>query len=133
MKQLAENSAQLRGASVQFDEWLDLAAADQIYEAGRNVNFPLHPAHCWTPIAGRQAVHFIGRVENFEADFQSFLERIGIGTLPPVNSHVVEWEGGVAANPHGCRYLDRMHTRSIGKINRLFERDFEIFGYERLR
>jgi len=132
MKQLAENSAQLRSASFQFDGWLDLVGDDQIYEAGRNTNFPLHPAHCWTHIAGRQAVDFIGRVENFEADFQSFLERVGIGTLPPVNSNVVELEGGAAANPHGYRYVDRMHARSLGKINRLFERDFELFGYERL-
>ncbi len=132
LRQLAENSAQLHSASFQFDEWLDLVGDEQIYEAGRNTNFPLHPAHYWTHIAGRQAVDFIGRVENFETDFQTFLERADIGPLPPVNCNVVDLEGGAAANPHGYRYVDRMHARSIAKINRLFERDFELFGYARL-
>ncbi len=132
MKQLAENFAQLCRAAFRFDEWLDLVGDDQIYEAGRNTNFPLHPAHYWTHVAGQQSVDFIGRVENFEADFQRFLDRVGIEPLPPVNANVVELEGGAPGNPHGYRYVERMHPRSIAKINRLFAKDFEIFGYEKL-
>jgi len=131
VKQLAGVSAQLHAASFQFDEWLGLVTDDQVYEAGRNTSFPLHPAHYWTHIAGRQAVDFIGRVENFETDFQLFLDRAGIGPLPVVNANVVELEAA-AANPHGYRYIDRMQARSIAKINRLFARDFELFGYAQL-
>ena len=132
MKQLAENFAQLCRASFRFDEWFDLVGEDQIYEVGRNTSFPLHPAHYWTHTAGRLVVDFVGRVETFEADFQAFLDRVGIGPLPPTNCNVVDLEGGAAGNPHGYRYVDRMHARSIDKVNRLFARDFELFGYYRL-
>jgi hypothetical protein len=132
MKQLAENFAQLCNASFRFDEWLDLVGDDQIYEAGRNTNFPLHPAHYWTHIAGRKAVDFIGRVESFETDFAAFLDRAGIGPLPRVNANVVDLEGGAGSNPHGYRYVDRISERSISKINRLFARDFDLFEYVRL-
>ena len=132
MKQLAENFTQLCRASFRFNEWLELVGEDQISELGRNTNFPLHPAHYWTHVAGRQAVDYIGRVEQFEADFQTFLGQVGIAPLPPVNWNVVELEGGAASNPHGYRYVDRMNARSITKINRLFARDFELFGYVRL-
>ena len=130
--QLAENFSQLCRASFQFDEWLDLLGDEQVHEAGRNTNFPLHPSHYWTHLAGRQAVDFIGRVENFEEDFGRFLERSGIGPVPAVNANVVELEGGAATNLHGYRYVDRMAPRSIAKINRLFATDFELFGYERI-
>jgi Sulfotransferase family len=132
MKQLTENFAQLCQAQFKFDEWLELIGDDQVYEIGRNTNFPLHPAHYWTHIAEHQVVGFIGRVENFEADFQEFTARINIGRVQPLNANVAELEGGGKKNPFGYRYVDRMSARSIAKINRLFERDFDLFQYERL-
>ena len=134
MEQLAENSSRLCRAQFDFDRWLDLLGDDQVYELGRNTNLPIHPSHYWTHIAGRRAVDFVGRVEDFEADFREFLARVDIdpaGT-DPENANVVELEGGSAGNPHGYRYVDRMDARSIAKINRLFERDFDLFGYERI-
>lgn len=132
MKQLAENFSQLCLAQFKFDEWLELVTDEQIYEAGRNTNFPLHPAHYWTHVAGKQAVHFIGHVENFEADFQGFLSCVKMDQPQPINANVVDLEGGASNNPYGYRYVDRMSVRSIGKINRLFERDFELFNYEKI-
>ena len=40
-------------------------------------------------------------------------------------------EGGAPGNPHGYHYVERMHPRSVAKINDIFARDFELFGYER--
>ena len=96
-KQLAENLAQLRQADFKFDEWLALVREDQVYEVGRNSSFPLHPAHYWTHIAGRQVVDFVGRVEQFEACFREFLDRVGIGQLDPVNDNVVDLQGNSRA------------------------------------
>lgn len=133
MKQLLENHAQLTQAEFDFDSWLDLVRDEQVYEIGRNTNFPLHPSHYWTHIAGEQFVDFIGRVENFEADFQEFLSRVGIDQVQLVNGNVVDLEGLAANNVFGYRYVDRMSARSIDKINRLFDRDFDLFKYDRIR
>ncbi len=132
MKQLAENFAQLCQAQFEFDRWLELVREEQIYEVGRNTNFPLHPSHYWTHVAGQQAVQFIGRVESFETSFGEFLSLVGINSVEPVNANVVELDDKTARNPFGYRYVDRMNPRSLDKINRLFELDFELFNYERV-
>ncbi len=130
--QLAEVFGQLCRGGFQFDDWLDQISEDQVYEIGRNTNLPLHPSHFWTHMAGRQGVDFVGRVENSEADFQFFLDRVGIEPPPPENSNVVELGPDPKSHPLGYRYVNRMHARSIDKINRLFDRDFELFHYERV-
>jgi hypothetical protein len=132
-KQLAENLAQLRQADFRFDVWLALVREDQVYEVGRSSSFPLHPAHYWTHIAGRQVVDFVGRVEQFEVCFGEFLDRVGIGQLDPINENVVDLQGNSAQNPFGYRYADRMSARSIDKIQDLFAADFELFDYPRIR
>jgi hypothetical protein len=132
MKQLGENFAQLRRAQFVFADWFDSVGEEQIYDIGRNTNFPLHPSHYWTHAAGQQVVDFIGRMENFEADFEEFLARVGIEPVAPVNANVVELEGGAATNRLGYRYVERMDAPTIDKINRLFARDFDLFGYERV-
>ena len=132
MAQLAETREQLTKAEYAFDNWMALVKEEQIYEIGRNTAFPLHPAHFWTHIAQTKVVNFIGRVETYEMDFQRFLSHVGIDDLPGRNANVVELDGASASNPFGYRYVARMDPRSIGKINYLFERDFELFDYERL-
>jgi hypothetical protein len=132
MKQLSENFSQLCQAWFEFDRWLDRLGDEQVYELGRNTNLPIHPSHYWTHIAGRQAVDFVGRVENFEADFRDFLSQTALEPTPSENANVVELEGGAANNLYGYRYVDRMNARSIKKINRLFEQDFDLFQYERI-
>jgi hypothetical protein len=132
MAQLSDVFAQLCRSGFQFDDWLDLLSEEQVYEIGRNTNLPLHPAHYWTHHGGRQSVDFVGRVEDFEADFQRFLDKVEIDPPPAENANVVELETGPESHPHGYRYVHRMHARSIDKINRLFDRDFELFEYERI-
>ena len=131
-RQLADNPAQLRQAEFAFDAWLALVREEQVYEVGRNSSFPLHPAHYWTHIAGRQCVDFVGRTEQFESCFREFLDHVGIGELDPVNANVADLQGCAATHPFGYRYAEQMSARSIDKINHLFATDFEIFGYPRI-
>lgn len=131
-KQVTEVRAQLEKADFKFDEWVALLGEEQIYETGRNTNFPLHPAHYWTHLGDKQYVAIIGRVENFEADFRDFLARVGIEQVEAANANVADLVGASATNPYGYRYADRMNSRSIDKINELFAKDFDLFGYEKL-
>jgi hypothetical protein len=129
--QLAENFAQLCRAAFDFDAWVALLRDDQVYEVGRNTNFPLHPAHYWTHIADIQAVDFIGRVEAFEADLQRFLSQVGIAQSVQANENVVDLVGDAGSDPSGYRYVARMSARSRARINELFAKDFDRFGYEK--
>ncbi len=122
--QLAENWLQLFRAGFAFDPWMESVTEAQVREVGRNSNFPLHPAHYWTHVAGAPFAGFVGRVETFEADFAQFCNRAGIELPEPVNVNV-------RAAP-GSRYAERMGRRAIDRINALFHDDFELFGYERL-
>lgn len=131
-EQIAENFALLCRAGFDFDRWVSLLGEQQILEAGRNTNFPLHPAHYWTHVAGRQVAGFIGRVERFEEDFDRFLARAGIEDAPRGNENVADLAGDSAGNPFGYRYAARMSPRSRARIHELFRDDFEIFGYERV-
>lgn len=132
MKQLAENKVRLMRAKGDFDRWLDLVEDYQIYEQGRNTNFPLHPAHFWTHVAGAQAVDFIGKVESFDQDLDRFAELVDLGKLPRVNENVVELTTRAAKDGANYRYVERMNKSSIRKINRLFASDFELFDYAKL-
>lgn len=131
MKQLDENHRQLQAADFDFDKWLASVTEDQIYEIGYNTNFPLHPGHYWTHINQTQFANFIGRVEHFEKDFSDFCSKVGIVTEAR-NANVVDLEGAASENPFSYRYINRMDKKSIEKINSLFFRDFELFGYDRL-
>ena len=78
-----------------------------------------------------KATDFIGRVETFEMDFSRFLSEVKIHLEQLVNENVVDLKGDSDSNPFGYRYVSRMNTRSKAKINDLFAKDFEIFGYQR--
>jgi hypothetical protein len=132
MSQLNENHEMLKKANHDFDDWVDLLEEHQVYEQGRNTNLPLHPAHYWTHIAGSQFVDFIGKVETFESDIGTFGDLVGIVDLPKTNSNVTELDAQSTDGPKGYRYADRMRPSSIRKINALFERDFELFDYQKI-
>ena len=130
MEQLADNFRMLAKAGYDFDNWVALLEERQIFEAGRNTSFPLHPAHYWTHYGGQQAVDFIGRVEHFESDFQSLCARLTIDTVNLTNENVRSRPE--TADQRGYRHIGRMNSKSIGRINELFSADFDLFGYERL-
>ena len=132
--QLQENRIQLERANFQFDEWLKLVDESQIYEIGLNSNFPLHPAHYWTHVAGEKVVSFVGRVEHFETDFQDFLLHAGItAPVEPVNANVSNSIQVANDDRSGYKYVSLMSVRSIDKINALFAADFELFGYLKVK
>jgi len=132
MKQLAENYAQLVKSNNDFDRWVALIEDEQIYEQGRNTNFPLHPAHYWTHIAGKAVVDFVGKVENFDADFKKFTTLADISDAPEINANTVELTTRASSDQTGYRYVDRMGSDSIRKINKLFTDDFDLFNYLRI-
>lgn len=134
MGQLIKNFEQLCKAQFDFDRWFALVDDHQVFEVGQNTSFPLHPAHYWTHVAGRQTVEFIGRVENFETDFDALCGRLNLDGVGRTNANVDHDHdpGADAAPPSGYRYPGRMSRRSIDKINRLFDADFALFGYDRI-
>jgi hypothetical protein len=130
MRQLADIFAQLAAGEFDFDKWFALVEEHQIYEAGRNTSFPLHPAHYWTGLNRQQNVDFVGKVERFERDFDTFCHRVGVDPAERVNDNVSESLPD-PLGPAQYRYVDRMSPASISKVNALFEADFDLFGYEK--
>jgi hypothetical protein len=132
MRQLAENFAQLAAGEFDFDKWFALVEDHQVYEIGRNSSFPLHPAHYWTGIGGKREVNFVGKVERFEQDFDTLCQQIGVDRIGRANENVT----GQLSEPDGplpYRHLDKMSPASISKVNALFDLDFELFGYAKVR
>ncbi|WP_199920164.1 sulfotransferase family 2 domain-containing protein [Polynucleobacter asymbioticus] len=132
MHQLQENTQMMFAANHQFDGWVSLLNERHIYEQGRNTSLPLHPAHYWTHVAGKQIAHFIGKVENFESDFAQLAKQLDLGELSQINSNTIEPNAQSSFGPVGYRYVDRMSASSIQKINLLFKDDFELFGYPQI-
>jgi len=130
MNQLADNFPQLCSAGYDFDQWLDLLQEHQIYEVGRNTSFPLHPCHYWTHFTGNQMVDFIGRVENFEVDFERLCSLIDVACGEKVNENVANEISERENKPNSYKHVHKMSDASIRKINQLFKTDFDICGYE---
>ena len=129
LKQLKETQLKLIQANHDFDNWVELLDEYEIYEQGRNTNFPLHPSYYWTHLGGKQYVDFIGKVENFENDLEKFSNIAGIPSGQKINSNTTELLAQSKIGPIGYRYVDRMKPSSIKKINSLFSKDFELFDY----
>jgi hypothetical protein len=124
---VADNFAQICAAGFDFDHWITLLDEAQVYEIGRNISLPLHPAHYWTHVNGKQIVDFIGRVESFEEDFARLCESLGISDARAGNRKVnVE---SVAIPCGSYKYCDRMSAQSIARLNEIFAVDFDLFGY----
>lgn len=130
MTQLDENLAQLAGANFNFDAWWASVPEHLVFEAGRNTNFPLHPANYWTHVNKVPYVSFVGKVEQFEQDFATLCQRIEIQDAEEGNANVSNsTSGGTPGSPH---YASLMSRASLSKINTLFKDDFELFGYDTL-
>lgn len=130
MRQIADNFAQLAAAGFAFDAWVALIRDHQVLEVGHSSSFPLYPAHYWTGIDGEQRVDFVGHVERFERDFDRFCRRVGITPDRRDNANVSD-AAPVTADPDTPRYLAQMNAATLSRINALFARDFEIFGFRR--
>lgn len=127
--QISINMNRVIQAGFDFDKWINDLPEYEIYEIGRNTNLPLHPAHYWTKLPNFE-VNFIGKVENFREELSRFCEIIGIYSKE-VNDHNTSDVAEHQPRSYS-RYAGRMSKASIDRINKIFERDFEIFDYERL-
>lgn len=132
VKHLHENHVQLQNAEYEFDKWLASLNEYQVLAAGCNSSLPLHPCHYWTHLAGVQLADFVGRVEQFELDIERLCKYYGLAPPAEVNENVSDRISGSAPAPQGYRHVNRMSRRSIEKINWLFQKDFELFGYVQL-
>lgn len=127
--QISENMARIIAAGFDFDAWIAALPDYEVFECGRNTNMPLHPAHYWTQCGSREA-HFVGKVEHFSHDFAAFCALIDIA-VPDIRVQNVTADQPTGSNCYS-RYASRMSRKSLDRINDLFARDFELFGYERL-
>jgi Sulfotransferase family len=82
--QLAENFAQLCRAQFKFDEWLNFVRDEQVYEIGRNTNFPLHPAHYWTHVAGKRCVDSLAVWRISRAIFRNLCHKLELIRCSPL-------------------------------------------------
>jgi hypothetical protein len=128
--QVAMNMERMIAAGFEFDRWLELLPDYEVFDAARNTNMPLHPAHYWTHVGGKMMVDFLGRVENFDPDFDRFCEVAGIQRPDLIVAN--QSPGSVAPENRGYKYAAQMSRRSLDRINDLFAKDFELFDDERV-
>lgn len=129
IKQLSVNEQKLKQAHFDFDQWVSLLEPEDIYQIGGNSSLPLHPAHYWTHDHDQQFVHFIGKVETFDDDFQNMLNYLQItDNYNLENDNIGELK--TESDNSIYKYINKMSGQSIDKINLLFEKDFQLFGYK---
>lgn len=95
--------------SMSFDDFVEL--------------IEIHDNHHWRPqvdFLDGYDIDFIGRVENFNADYNSILKKIGQDTTTA---------------PHENRtfhkpYTDFINTKNIERINNIYIKDFKTLGYD---
>jgi len=125
-------AVQIRAADGDFDTWFASVREDQIYAIGSGSSFGLYPCHYWTGTGGNKQIAFVGKVEDYESDLQRFCDLVGVTQRNQTQSANVRFSEQAGAAEHQYRYADRMSPASIDKINALFDRDFELFDYQRL-
>lgn len=130
LKQLAANEEKLKQANYDFNQWVGLLDEADIYQIGGNSSLPLYPSHYWTHDGEQVFADFIGKVEQFEADFAKMLEWLDIkADYTLENDNVTTFEDQQADPLTGYKYINKMTKNSIDRINTLFAADFQLFGY----
>lgn len=130
-QQLGDNFAMLCKAQFNINSWFMQLPAYHLLESGRDTSLQLHPAHYWTHWKGRQIADFVGRVEHFEEDFVKLCHEYDIESAGMQNANHSEGVD-IVPDERGYRYANRLHPRTIARINELFSADFELFGYKQL-
>lgn len=125
--QLDGIKAALGEARGNASRWFASLADEVVTCDGFNTSIPLHPCHHWTHEGGVQAVDFIGRVEQFETDFQRLRETFDLPAVARDSSNVSKLSA--AERPGGYRHAGKFDAAALARINRLFAADFETYGY----
>ncbi len=132
IEQLSCEWSAMSRAGFDVNRWFQQLPEHAVLDsAARSTFMLLHPCVYWTHKGKAQGVDFIGRVERFEADFESLKSRYRIG---PTNSRDANRSTVAEARPdaNNYRYIDQLQPRTIDKINALFRQDFERLGYRQI-
>lgn len=131
MEQVASIYASISRAGFDVDRWFQQLPAHAILDAGHSICLCLHPVTYWTHRGHQPVADFIGRVENFEADFDRMTRRYGITGMPHRDANRSDPQ---LARPdrHNYLYAQGLAPRTIAKINELFSADFELLGYPKI-
>lgn len=85
------------------------------------------PMEEFTHHRGKSIIDFVGRSESFAHDLKALSERLGISIEKASDENVRP------SSPVGNRkYLAKYSRATIENVNRIYARDFELFGYEML-
>jgi hypothetical protein len=127
-QQIADNFEEACMAGYDLNRWFAKLAPHKILESGRNTNLFLHPCHYWTHRIDKQAVDFIGKVEDFEEDFRRLCET---SKLTPVSNQSVNQTKiqDLPVSEDIYRYASLFNKNNIAKINAIFKPDFDLFDY----
>lgn len=77
---------------------------------------------------------FVGRVENFEEDFQALCQKIGYTVASTENRNVSDAKKGPVQElgTLGSTYLKFYDAQSVRIVNEAHHDDFERLGYEQM-
>jgi len=130
VEQVAENFQDIIRAGYNLNAWFSNLSLYKILD-NSSATFLLQPAHTWTRL-GDRTIDFIGKVENFESDFEKLKSRYGIGPTEQVSLNQSDLKTPVASTaPY--RYAERLNSNTIARINDIFALDFELFGYDKIK
>jgi hypothetical protein len=130
-QQLSENFESLCKAQFNVNRWFLSLPEYAFHDVGRNSSLPLYPAHFWTHSDGQLRAAFIGKVENFEADFVKLTEQFNILDF----GHEDANRSQVKTTPdaRNYHYVQKLGARTIARINDVFAADFAYFGYDKIK
>ena len=129
LDQLAQNSQDVIRSGYNINEWFMRLSPYRILDISSSV-FLLHPVTAWTHV-GKKQVDFIGKVENFEADFVKLKALFGIGETSMESANQSKLSTSLSPDsPY--RYATTLEKRTVAKINALFAEDFVRLGYEKI-
>jgi hypothetical protein len=130
--QISENRRRLIGSEYDFNRWIFEIPDREIFDVGKNLCMLLHPSYYWTHFCGadNDQISFIGRVENFEEDFASFCGAMQIKPDTAKSVGVTPVKHYAPKNGYFYKYIGYMSCRTISRINQLFQKDFNLFGYD---
>lgn len=129
LDQVAQNTQDIIRCGYDLNTWFMSLSPYKILDQS-SPTFLLQPVSAWTHL-GTQSIDFIGKVENFETDFEKLKAWAGIGPTSneSVNRSQLACDEGAESD---YRYASKLHKKTIERINALFAADFELLGYTKL-
>jgi len=130
LEQLRLNLEGLKEANFDFNRWFQRLPDYFFYDRDRNTSLPIHPMTYWTHDGKVLRARFLGRVENFEIDFQRLCRQFSLTNVASGNANVSfeEW-ASLSTTTTQYRYLKYFQPETLARVNEIFSEDFRSFGY----